>query len=97
MGLPGDQIANLHLPLPTDLNDFFPGVIGGTFPGMDGGETHIPPLGEHRVRNACLEEQPCPALPDFIVPVPEPSTLLLLGSGLAGVAAFGRKKLAKKV
>jgi len=28
--------------------------------------------------------------------VPEPSTLLLLGSGLAGIAAFGRKRLAKK-
>ena len=29
-------------------------------------------------------------------PIPEPATMLLFGTGLIGVAAFGRKKLFKK-
>jgi hypothetical protein len=32
----------------------------------------------------------------YSIPIPEPSTLLLLGSGLVGIIGFGRKKLFKK-
>jgi len=32
---------------------------------------------------------------DGVSPVPEPATLILIGSGLVGLAGFGRKKFKK--
>ncbi|MBU0988167.1 MAG: PEP-CTERM sorting domain-containing protein [Proteobacteria bacterium] len=32
---------------------------------------------------------------DGVYPVPEPATLILIGSGLVGLAGFGRKKFKK--
>jgi hypothetical protein len=59
-GAPGNQMANLHTPLPAGFNDFFPtGIISESHPGQ----------GLHSV----------------VLASPEPSTLLLLASGLTGL------------
>jgi len=76
-----------HTPRPDDAhNATFP--AGGFFPGVD-------PITGGKV----LILEVAPSATHGVLPgqIPEPSTLLLLGSGLAGIAVFGRKRLARKV
>lgn len=47
-------------------------------------------------RNQALWENIWQGVENQIVPVPEPSTMLLLGSGLVGVLVLGRKKISRR-
>ena len=47
------------------------------------------------LRTANLFDAGGEASPDVLAPVPEPGTIILLGSGLVGLAGWGRKKFRK--
>jgi hypothetical protein len=82
--------------------DGFTDVLTVSFTGLSAGTHHIKlavaDAGDHVLDSAVfLQAGTFSDVPtDPIDPIPEPSNLLLLGIGLIGVLALGRKKLAKK-
>ena len=78
-----DQFTTIHVPFPgTAYHDFAPDAEGNYLPTSPS----FWAVGD-RALGWLLVAAPAN--------VPEPSTLLLLGSGLVGLAGFGRKKFKK--
>jgi hypothetical protein len=72
----------------TEYNIYFDDVVTGVFRECSSADTACPDFGDGQAINSFSISAPT-------APVPEPSSLILLGSGLIGLAGAVRRKLSR--